>query len=63
MHGHCHASVDQELRGGRQASRWALETAVGSVAPEQFLRLWPGQAKILALEEVGMRTTASWSTG
>lgn len=59
MHGHCHASVGQELRRGKQASRWTLETTTVSVAPQQFLRLGPGHAKVLALEAVGMRTTAS----
>lgn len=65
MPGHCHALVDQEPRRGKQASRWVLETTMGSVAPEQFLRLGPGQvgAKVLAPEEAGMRTTAPWSTG
>ena len=58
MPGHCHALVDQEPRRGKEASRWVLETTMGSVAPEQFLRLGPGQvgAKVLAPEEVGMRT-------
>lgn len=59
MHGHCHALVDQEPRRGEQASRWTLEMTVGSGAPQQFLRLGPGQAKVLALEELGMGTTAS----
>jgi hypothetical protein len=59
MHGHCHALVDQEPRRGEQASRWTLEMTVGSGAPQQFLRLGLGQAKVLALEELGMGTTAS----
>lgn len=38
---------------GEEASRWVLEAAMGSVAPEQFLRLGPGQVGAkLALEDV-----------
>lgn len=44
MHGHCHASVDQEPRRGKQDSRWTMETTTVSVAPQQFLRL--GQATL-----------------
>lgn len=60
MHGHCHASVDQEPRRRKQDSRWTMETTMVSVAPQQTVpEAGPGHAKVLALEEVGMGTTAS----
>lgn len=67
MHGHCHASGGggwgTGSRGEESRHPGGLETTMGSEAPQQFLRLGPGQAEVLALEDVGRGSTAPQGAG